>query len=289
MTKDESSVTNDPSHMTDQEKSPKKQREKVRLCNGEIFFITEDRTVQEDGTQARRPRRRRYLTLDDGDDRSLTLEYRKLQRECRLRHAWARTIHTFQGSENETIVYVLGDSKAQTWKHVYTAVTRGQKRVYVVATESSIASAVKTREIPRATRLGGLIKEQLVQPRLVTTPQGTPLGCSPPPFTWTPSRPPGSPSLFTPLRPRRLWKMEAAPFPVTSDAGQVTSGSPSSSSRLSAEPLAAEEEEEPEKQPATPGAKRPSSDDRQTPLKQPRVTTPHAAVPYSAFHGKDMS
>ncbi|XP_038833985.1 uncharacterized protein LOC120032115 [Salvelinus namaycush] len=68
------------------------------------------------------------------------------------------------GSETETIVYVLGDGSVQTWKHVYTAVTRGQKRVYVIAKKEGMASAIKRHIIPRDTRLETLVKELLVQP-----------------------------------------------------------------------------------------------------------------------------
>ncbi|XP_016430181.1 DNA helicase B [Sinocyclocheilus rhinocerous] len=120
---------------------------KERLCNGEIFFIKDDVTEEESCKKTR------YLTLDDDNGRVVTFSYRELQRECKLRHAWARTIHTFQGSEAETIVYVLGDSRAQNWQHVYTAVTRGQKRVYVVGRERDLEGAIKRWITPRNTRL----------------------------------------------------------------------------------------------------------------------------------------
>ncbi|XP_052367645.1 DNA helicase B-like [Oncorhynchus keta] len=147
---------------TQRDGSGDKMKNKERLCNGEIFFIKHDVTEEEAGSQ--RSRKQRYLTLDDGDGRMLCVSFRELQRECKLQHAWARTIHTFQGSETETIVYVLGNGSVQTWKHVYTAVTRGQKRVYVIAKQEGMASAIKRRTIPRNTRLGTLVKELLVQP-----------------------------------------------------------------------------------------------------------------------------
>ncbi|XP_029600999.1 DNA helicase B-like isoform X2 [Salmo trutta] len=144
------------------DKMKSKEKNKERLCNGEIFFIKHDVTEEEAGSQ--RSRKQRYLTLDDRDGRMLCVSFRELQRECKLQHAWARTIHTFQGSETETIVYVLGNGSVQTWKHVYTAVTRGQKRVYVIAKQEGMASAIKRHIIPRNTRLGTLVKELLVQP-----------------------------------------------------------------------------------------------------------------------------
>lgn len=60
---------------------------------------------------------------------------------------------------------MLGNGSAQTWKHMYTAVTRGQKRVYVIAKEGGIALAISRRETPRNTRLGGLVKEMLAPGR----------------------------------------------------------------------------------------------------------------------------
>ncbi|KAF4079735.1 hypothetical protein AMELA_G00181670 [Ameiurus melas] len=126
---------------------------KERLCNGEIFFITQDVTKQED--TARKCVKLRYLTLDNKQGEKLTVEYRELMRQCKLRHAWARTIHTFQGSEEKTIVYVLDSGIPQTWKHVYTAVTRGQSRVYVIAKKDGLENAIRRHVIKRNTRLEG--------------------------------------------------------------------------------------------------------------------------------------
>ncbi|XP_026090199.1 DNA helicase B-like [Carassius auratus] len=137
----------DAGNQTQNEQTKEK---KKRLCNGEIFFIKDDVT-KEDEENGRKMIR--FLTLDDDNGCVVTCSYRELQRECKLRHAWARTIHTFQGSEAETIVYVLGDSTAQNWQHVYTAVTRGQKRVYVVGRERDLEEAIKRWIIPRNTRL----------------------------------------------------------------------------------------------------------------------------------------
>lgn len=61
-------------------------------------------------------------------------------------------------------MYVLGDSKGQNWQHFYTAVTRGQKRVYVVGREADIERAIRKRIIPRNTRLCYLVKKVVSQP-----------------------------------------------------------------------------------------------------------------------------
>lgn len=58
-----------------------------------------------------------------------------------------------QGSESDTVVYYVGDHKLQNWKHVYTAVTRGRKAVFLVGKESELRLAVWERDRPRRSRL----------------------------------------------------------------------------------------------------------------------------------------
>uniref|UniRef100_A0A8C2A6W2 Helicase (DNA) B n=1 Tax=Cyprinus carpio TaxID=7962 RepID=A0A8C2A6W2_CYPCA len=141
-----------------EEKNEQKQVKKERMCNGR--------------------KTRRYLTLDDENGRVVTSNYSELQKECKLCHAWARTIHTFQGSEAETIVYVLGNTFVQNWQHVYTAVTRGQKRVYVVGRERDLAGAIEKRITPRNTRLRGRVKEIVHKLKLQISQQGASLTIS---------------------------------------------------------------------------------------------------------------
>ncbi|MBN3307996.1 HELB helicase, partial [Amia calva] len=126
-----------------------------RLCNGEIFFITNDEEKD----------KKRYLNLDDREGRELCVWFRELQRECSLKHAWARTIHTFQGSEAETVVYVLGAGGGESWQHVYTAVTRGRKRVYVVGEEKDFQRAMQWKLPKRNTQLRELLKQELYRGR----------------------------------------------------------------------------------------------------------------------------
>uniref|UniRef100_A0A8C8S921 DNA helicase B n=1 Tax=Pelusios castaneus TaxID=367368 RepID=A0A8C8S921_9SAUR len=124
-----------------------------RLCNGEIFFITDD--VEVDGC--------RLLTINSTYGLKFTVTYEALRRECQIKHAWARTIHTFQGSEEKTIVYVVGNAGLQHWQHVYTAVTRGRCRVYVVAEHAQLKKAVTTKSLPRKTRLQQRLKENVAK------------------------------------------------------------------------------------------------------------------------------
>ncbi|XP_027709959.1 DNA helicase B isoform X2 [Vombatus ursinus] len=115
----------------------------IRLCNGEIFYITDD-VQNENG---------RFLTINNLAGLEVTVDFKKLVNFCHIRHAWARTIHTFQGSEEDTVVYVIGKAGRQHWQHVYTAITRGRSRVYVIAEESQLRKAVKQSSFPRNTRL----------------------------------------------------------------------------------------------------------------------------------------
>ncbi|XP_019588007.2 DNA helicase B [Rhinolophus sinicus] len=126
----------------------------IRLCNGEIFFITRDITDVTIG-------KRRYLTIDNMAGLEVTVDFGKLMQNCHIRHAWARTIHTFQGSEEQTVVYVVGKAGRQHWQHVYTAVTRGRCRVYVIAEESQLRSSISNSSMPRNTRLKHFLQNKL--------------------------------------------------------------------------------------------------------------------------------
>nr|XP_020641675.1 DNA helicase B [Pogona vitticeps] len=123
-----------------------------RLCNGEIFFIKEDKKRDDE----------RILTINITDGPEYTVLYQALRRNSKIKHAWARTIHTFQGSEEKTVVYVVGNSGRQNWQHVYTAVTRGRSRVYIVAEEAKLQAAVARKSFRRKTYLCKHMKEVLV-------------------------------------------------------------------------------------------------------------------------------
>ncbi|NWU89363.1 HELB helicase, partial [Upupa epops] len=122
-----------------------------RLCNGDIFFITEDVEVANE----------RLLTISSMYGSTLTVKYKALKKLCHIRHGWARTIHTFQGSEENTVVYVVGNPGRQHWQHVYTAVTRGRCRVYVIAEELHLMKAVTNKNVPRKTRLQRFLRETI--------------------------------------------------------------------------------------------------------------------------------
>ncbi|NXX73994.1 HELB helicase, partial [Urocolius indicus] len=124
-----------------------------RLCNGDIFFVTDDVEIN----------KQRLLTISSTYGSTFTVMYKALKKLCHIRHAWARTIHTFQGSEEKTIVYVVGNAGRQHWQHVYTAVTRGRCRVYVIAEELHLRRAVRSRNVPRKTCLQRFLKEAIAK------------------------------------------------------------------------------------------------------------------------------
>ncbi|XP_037245421.1 DNA helicase B isoform X1 [Falco rusticolus] len=125
--------------------------EDKRLCNGDIFFITGDVEID----------KQRLLTISSTCGSTFTVKYKALRKLCHIKHAWARTIHTFQGSEEKTVVYVVGNPGRQHWQHVYTAVTRGRCRVYVVSEELHLRRAVTNKSMPRKTRLQRFLREAM--------------------------------------------------------------------------------------------------------------------------------
>ncbi|XP_008114794.1 DNA helicase B isoform X2 [Anolis carolinensis] len=133
--------------------TPSSQDDDTRLCNGEIFFITEDKEVD----------RVRMVTISITDGPEYTVVYKRLLKNSRIKHGWAKTIHTFQGSEENTIVYVVGNAGRQNWQHVYTAVTRGRCRVYIVAEEANLRAAIARENFRRKTRLPQRLNDALTE------------------------------------------------------------------------------------------------------------------------------
>ncbi|XP_010287759.1 PREDICTED: DNA helicase B, partial [Phaethon lepturus] len=127
--------------------------EDKRLCNGDIFFVTDDVEID----------KQRLLTISNTYGSTFTVRYKALKKLCHIKHAWARTIHTFQGSEEKTVVYVVGNPGRQHWQHVYTAVTRGCCRVYVIAEELHLRRAVTNKNMPRKTRLQRFLREAIAE------------------------------------------------------------------------------------------------------------------------------
>lgn len=73
-------------------------------------------------------------------------------------------------------MYVVGKAGRQHWQHVYTAVTRGRCRVYVIAEESHLRGAIMRSSAPRKTRLKHFLQNELSR------------SCVPPADVGSPSR-----------------------------------------------------------------------------------------------------
>ena len=102
-----------------------------------------------------------YWVLDDLDGNLIRVIPEILIKENKVDHAYAMTIHKFQGSEADTIVYGLSGSKMENWKHVYTAVTRGKKKVVIVSSYEDLRNAVQRKAPNRQTALGEKVKRLL--------------------------------------------------------------------------------------------------------------------------------
>ena len=139
-----------------------------RLMNGSVYIIKDvklhsvappaNNAGEESDTSVRGGSEnekisREFFVLDDlgGDD--IRPEKTSFLRRGKPSHAWALTIHKFQGSEADTVVYGVSDSGNETWQHVYTAVTRAKKRVIVVGRWEDLEAAVKRSPRRRQTTL----------------------------------------------------------------------------------------------------------------------------------------
>lgn len=72
-------------------------------------------------------------------------------------------------------MYVVGNAGRQHWQHVYTAVTRGRCRVYIVAEELHLKRAVKNKEITRKTRLQRFLREAVAETNSCPKQMSSPL------------------------------------------------------------------------------------------------------------------
>ena len=75
------------------------QKAAVRVTNGEIFFLRDDRTIEDRG------KKDRFWIIDDLE-RQLKIDYKEI-RKLRFKHAYARTIHTYQVRSSLIILHFL--------------------------------------------------------------------------------------------------------------------------------------------------------------------------------------
>jgi len=104
---------------------------------------------------------REYFVLDDLTGEVIRACPKLLVKKTKITHAWALSIHKFQGSEAEVIIYGLSGSGYESWRHVYTAVTRGKRRVVIVGSYQQLEKAVKKKPTRRQTALGERVRKML--------------------------------------------------------------------------------------------------------------------------------
>jgi len=137
-----------------------------RLMNGSVFKIRaickhkvekSDPEENETGADNKGDKKQKsfatYYVLDDMTGDIVRANKDLIHKKCNLSHAWALSIHKFQGSEADSIVYGVSGSGFENWRHVYTAVTRGKKNVVIVGQYEDLKKAVSKRPIPRQTAL----------------------------------------------------------------------------------------------------------------------------------------
>lgn len=83
-----------------------------------------------------------------------------------------------QGSEIGTVVYVVGSPFNQNWQHVYTAVTRGVQGVIIINDPKNLEKAIKSRPVPRKTKLKDDILGALGSRRLPIQTSSQPSSCN---------------------------------------------------------------------------------------------------------------
>ncbi len=103
-----------------------------------------------------------FFVLDDlSDDGFKIVEANEFKAACKPQHGYAITIHKFQGSEADTIVYGISANKYESVQHMYTAVTRGKKKVIIVSNPSDLESALARQPLKRQTSLEQRVRKAL--------------------------------------------------------------------------------------------------------------------------------
>lgn len=109
-----------------------------KIANGDVGKIEEICERDEDGVKEL------VITIDFSD---VTVEYSKEELKM-LDLAYCTTVHKSQGSEYHTIILTLQQvhSLMLTRPLIYTAITRGKKRVIIVGEESAVKKAILTND-----------------------------------------------------------------------------------------------------------------------------------------------
>ncbi|XP_040577863.1 DNA helicase B isoform X2 [Lepeophtheirus salmonis] len=144
-------------------------RKEDRLMNGSVFIIDSLKSYkglsreEKEGENVTESESSSALSyeLDNLQGEKIYVEKKIFDKLCKPCHAWALTIHKFQGSETDTIVYSVSNSRNENWQHVYTAITRGKKKVIIIGSKLHLEAAILRDPKPRQTRLKSLLDDLL--------------------------------------------------------------------------------------------------------------------------------
>merc|ERR1711990_433526 len=123
-------------------------------------YVSADKNTEQESSKGSTSSRE-YFVLDDLTGEVIRACPKLLVKKTKITHAWALSIHKFQGSEAEVIIYGLSGSGYESWRHVYTAVTRGKRRVVIVGSYQQLERAVKKKPTRRQTALGERVRKML--------------------------------------------------------------------------------------------------------------------------------
>jgi len=131
-----------------------------RLMNGNMYKIRAfcKASVEEDA--GKNTSCREYFVLDDLKGEVIRTCPKLLEKKTKMTHAWALSIHKYQGSEAEVVIYTLSGRKSENWHHVYTAVTRAKRSVVIVGSYQELQKAIRKKPY-RQTMLKERVRKML--------------------------------------------------------------------------------------------------------------------------------
>ena len=133
-----------------------------RLMNGNVYkirAICNPENDVEDANDISESTKNESFVLDDLTGVLIQVSRDDLIKRTKITHAYALSIHKFQGSEADTVIYVLSGSNHESWRHVYTAVTRGKKNIVIVGRYQDLEKAIKRKPLRRQTALAEKVRK----------------------------------------------------------------------------------------------------------------------------------
>ena len=107
---------------------------KILVANGSVGFVTE--IMNND-----------YFRVEFDTEVDQTYESSYGYYPDKLQVGYAATVHKFQGSEDECIIIVVDpDDRFISRRMLYTAITRGKKKVILISTKAAVNRAVRNEK-----------------------------------------------------------------------------------------------------------------------------------------------